>query len=86
MNFGYVVFGAVRRWSHFLVNTTHVPISLNIGHAQLEGSGFSVDIVEKVKSLPPKERLDFSVAFDPASVNLPEGSVSSVLQFNVSNA
>ncbi len=68
-----------------LTNDGHTPISFNIPHAALEGSGFSVDIMEKVRSLPPGECLDFNVTFDPTTLKVMEGEAVKLLHFNVSH-
>ena len=84
-DFGYVVYGAmipIRTLS--LANNGHTPISFTFPRSTLEGSGFAVDLMEKVQCLPPGERLDFNVTFDPTTIKRMEGEVVKDLHFNVS--
>ena len=67
-----------------LVNNGHSPVSFTIPHSALEGSGFSVVMMEKVRSLPPEETLDIEVTFDPTLIKLTEGKAKAPLHFNVS--
>ncbi len=70
--------------SLYLINNGYTPISFSIPHMALEGSGFSIDLMEKVRALPPGERLDFNVTFDPTTIKMTEGKASASLHFNVS--
>ena len=87
LDFGYVVCGSmIPIQPLILTNNGHTPISFAIPHATLEGSGFSVDIMEKVCSLPPGEWLEFNVTFDPTAIRILDGEVVKDLHFNVSHA
>ena len=86
MDFGYVVYGLVAMRTAILANTGHCPVSFTTAHAALEGTGFSVDLGDKVRSLPGApdfEVLEFVVRFDPAAVKCSDGPVEAVLPFNV---
>ena len=67
-----------------LVNNGHTPISFHVPRSALEGSGFRVDMMEKVRSLPPDETLDLDVTFDPTLIMMEEGKALTTLNFNVS--
>ena len=69
-----------------LANTGSCPVSFNASHKHLEGTGFSLDLVSKVRALPgspDEENLEFNVQFDPAAINCPLGIVQTLLPFNV---
>jgi hypothetical protein len=84
-DFGYVVYGAAIPMQQLtLTNNGQTPISFIFHRPALEGSGFTVDLIEKVQSLPPGEWLDFNVTFDPTSICVMEGEVVKDLHFNVS--
>ena len=71
-----------------LTNLGHCPVSFNTARKALDGTGFSVNLAPKVRSLPGAphhESLEFMVQFDPASVHLTSGSVQALLPFNVSS-
>ena len=62
-------------------------MSFNTQRNALQNTGFSVDIGDKVKSLPgaPEfESLQFNVRFDPASSKFAEGHIEARLPVNVS--
>ena len=85
MDFGYVVYGAtIPIKSLHLSNNGCTPISFRIPHSVLQGSGFAIDIVERVRSLPPGESLDFNITFDPTTIKQTEGEAETHLNFNVS--
>ena len=70
-----------------LANTGSCPVSFNTAHKHLEGTGFSIDLVSKVRALPggpdDAESLEFTVQFDPAAIQCPLGPVQALLPFNV---
>ena len=69
-----------------LTNIGSFPLSFTPAHSSLTGTGFSINLASKVKSLPgaPQyESIDFDVHFDPASVNCQLGHVEAVLPFQV---
>ena len=81
-----MVYGAsVPTRSLSLINTGHTSISFVIPRNALEGSGFTVDMMEKVHSLPPQERLPLIISFDPVLISLTDGKASTNLNFNVSH-
>ena len=85
LDFQYVVYGAtIPMRSLYLINNGYTPISFSIPHTALEGSGFSIDLMEKVRSLPPGERIDFNITFDPTTIKMTEGKAETSLNFNVS--
>ena len=87
LDFGYVVYGCVEYRSVTLTNVSYPLISFTMVHGSLHNTGFSVDIVERVKNLPGApdcESIDFNVKLDPASVHCPLGKVEARLPFNVS--
>ena len=86
LDFGYVVYGLVVSHPLILTNVGHCPVSFTTFHRSLEGTGFSVDLGERVRSLPGEpepEGIEFSVRFDPAAVQCAEGRVEATLPFNV---
>ncbi len=84
LDFGYVVYGMVASRTFHLTNVGHIPVSFTTPHKLLRGSGFSVDLGEKVKALPPDETLDFTVTFDPAAIKCSNGKRLIEVFFNVS--
>ena len=87
LDFGYVVYGSVETRRVTLTNTGSCPVSFNTTHKTLEGTGFSPDLVSKVRALPgapEAESLEFNVQFDPAAVQCPLGHVQALIPFNVS--
>ena len=83
LDFGFVVYGNVLRRSMFLANTGHFPINISVNKKALVGSGFSVDATDKIKALPEGERVNFTVTFDPASINCPKQEIMANLPFKV---
>ena len=86
LDFGYVVYGLVVSHPLILTNVGHCPVSFTTFHRSLEGTGFSVDLGERVRSLPGEpepEGIEFCVRFDPAAVQCAEGRVEATLPFNV---
>ena len=86
LDFGYVVYGLVVSHPLTLTNVGHCPVSFTTSHRSLEGTGFSVDLGDRVRSLPGEPEpvgIEFSVRFDPAAVHCPEGRVENTLPFNV---
>lgn len=86
LDFGYVVYGSVETRRVTLTNTGSCPVSFNTSHKHLEGTGFSLNLVAKVRSLPgipDAESLEFTVQFDPAAINCPLGNMQALLPFNV---
>lgn len=67
-----------------LSNVGHCPVSFGTAHKVLEGTGYSIDLGEKIRALPLNECLDFTVRFDPAAIKCTMGKVTTVLPFNVS--
>jgi len=87
LDFGYVVYGCIDHRSVTLTNVGYPLISFTSSHTTLNNTGFSVDIVERVKNLPGApdcESIEFKVKFDPASVHCEMGKVEAHLPFNVS--
>ena len=84
LDFGYVVYGLVVSRTITLSNVGHCPVSFSTAHRALEGTGYSIDLGEKIRALPSSECLDFTVRFDPAAIKCTKGKVSTVLPFNVS--
>ena len=88
LDFGYVVYGSVETRRVTLTNTSFLPVSFNTSHKTLEGTGFSLDLIPKVRALPgapEPECLEFNVQFDPAAVQCPLSHIQALLPFNVSN-
>ena len=83
LDFGYVVYGLVVSRTITLSNIGHCPVTFTTAYKALEGTGYSIDLGEKVRALPSLECLDFTVRFDPASVKCTKGKVSTLLPFNV---
>ena len=83
LDFGFVVYGNVLRRSMFLVNTGHCPINISVNKKALVGSGFSADATDKIKALPEGEKVNFTVTFDPASINCPTREIMANLPFKV---
>ena len=86
LDFGYVIYGSVETRKVTLTNAGFCPVSFNSSHKHLEGTGFSVDIVSKVRALPgipDEDSLEFSVQFDPAAVHSHLGPLQASLPFNV---
>ena len=84
LDFGYVVYGLVVSRTITLSNVGHCPVSFSTAHKALEGTGYSIDLGEKIRALPSSECLDFMVRFDPTAIKCTKGKVSTVLPFNVS--
>ena len=84
LDFGYAVYGLVVSRTVTLSNAGHCPVSFTTAHRVLEGSGYSIDLGEKIRALPPGESLEFTVRFDPAAIKCTRGIVTTVLPFNVS--
>ena len=81
-----MVYGSVETRRVALTNTGSCPVSFNTSLKTLEGTGFSLDLVSKVRALPgapEPESLEFNVQFDPAAVQCPLGHTNTVLPFNV---
>ena len=83
LDFGFVVYGNVLRRSMFLANTGHCPINISVNKKALVGSGFSADATDKIKALPEGEKVNFTVTFDPASINCPTREIMANLPFKV---
>lgn len=86
LDFGYMVYGLVASKTVTLTNTGWCPVSFATAHTALQGTGFSVDLGDKVRSLPGApdfEELEFVVRFDPASIKYSDGPVEALLPFNV---
>ena len=83
LDFGFVVYGLVVSRTLTLTNAGHCPVSFNTATHALEGSGFSLDLGGRVRSLPETESLEFTLRFDPAATKSPEGRVEVTLPFNV---
>ena len=69
-----------------LTNVGSCSVSFNTSHKHLDGTGFSLDLVSKVRSLPgtpDAETLEFSVQFDPAAIQCAQGQAQALLPFNV---
>ena len=82
-----MVYGLVVSRTITLTNVGHSPVSFTTAHRSLAGTGFSVDLGEKVRSLPgapDPEALEFTIRFDPAAILCPEGHVETGVPFNVS--
>lgn len=79
------MYGSIESQLVLLTNNGYTPISFSIPHWALEGTGYSVDLIEKVRALPPGEALDFNVTFDPTVTKKTEGKSMGVLHFNVSD-
>ena len=84
LDFGYVVYGLVVSRTITLSNVGHCSVSFSTAHKTLEGTGYSIDLGEKIRALPSNECLDFTVRFDPAAIKCTKGKVSTLLPFNVS--
>ena len=84
LDFGYIVYGLVVSRTITLSNVGHCPVSFSTAHRALEGTGYSIDLGEKIRALPSNECLDFTVRFDPAAIKCTKGKVSTLLPFNVS--
>ena len=88
LDFGYVVYGLVVSKLVLLTNIGHCPVSFTTAHTALERTGFSVDLGDRIRSLPGDpdyESIEFTVRFDPAAIRCPEGQVQALLPFNVSS-
>ena len=83
LDFGFVVYGMVVSRTLHLTNVGHCPVSFTTAHRQLQDSGFTVDLGDKIRALPPREKLEFTVTFDPAAIKCPKGKTTTVLPFNV---
>ena len=83
LDFGYVVYGHVLRKTVFLTNVGDFPCTVAVGRRALAGTGFSVDLTDKIKALPEGERVECVVTFDPASVNCPTEETMAVLPLQV---
>lgn len=84
LDFGYVVYGLVVSRTVTLSNAGHSPVSFTTAHQVLEGSGYSIDLGDKIRALPPCESLEFTVRFDPTAIKCTMGKVTTILPFNVS--
>ena len=65
-----------------LTNAGFCPVSFTTAHQIIEGTGFSIDLGDKIKALPPHESIGCTVRFDP--IKCEPGSTCTVLPFNVS--
>lgn len=83
LDFGYVVYGLVVSRTVTLSNIGHCPVSFTTAHKVLEGTGYSIDLGERIRALPSSECLDFTVRFDPATIKCTMGEVTAVLPFKV---
>lgn len=84
LDFSHVVYSQVVSRTVTLTNTGYSPVSFTTAHSALEHTGFSLDLGERIHSLPEFESLEFTVRFDPAAIRCPEGHVEARLPFNVS--
>ena len=83
LDFGYVVYGHVLRKTVFLTNAGDLPCTVAVGRRVLAGTGYSVDLTDKIKALPEGERVEFVVTFDPASAHCPTEETVAVLPLQV---
>lgn len=87
LDFGHTVYGLVTSNAVTLRNIGHTAVSFSTQRSALQNTGFSVDLGDKVKSLPgaPEfESLQFNVRFDPASARCAEGHIEAKLPVDVS--
>ncbi|EDV21657.1 uncharacterized protein TRIADDRAFT_30117, partial [Trichoplax adhaerens] len=87
LDFGYVVYGAVKTHIVRIANVGHSPVSFSINKDHLPSTGFKVEL-DRVKSLPGApayEPLDFAVSFKPQSAELPEGEINVFVPFQVAH-
>lgn len=83
LDFGYVVYGLVASHTITLTNIGSFPLTFSPVHSSLVESGFSIKLGNKIKALPENESIEFTVLFDPASVNHPLGHAETTLPFQV---
>ena len=83
LDFGYTILGDMCKKRVILTNTSPLSVTVNVQKKAIAGSGFSVDLSDKIKSLPDGEIVDFIVKFDPASVNCHIQEVVAVLPLQV---
>ena len=86
LDFGYVIYGQMKIRHVNLKNLGPFPVSFNTGYKHIQGTGFFIDLAQKVRDLPgvpEPDSLEFSVTFDPAAAKCPEGNVKVLLPFNV---
>ena len=65
-----------------ITNNGFFPVSFSVDRSVIVSSGFFLGL-DRVRSLPPGETLNFVVTFDPKSVD--QGLHSAIVPFNVSS-
>ena len=83
LDFGYVVYGLVASHTITLTNIGSFPLTFSPAHSSLAESGFTIKLGNKIKALPENESIEFTVLFDPASVNHLLGYAEITLPFQV---
>ena len=83
LDFGCVVSGLTVSRRIVLTNIAPSALSLTTPQSSLTNTGFSVTLDPKIKDLPPGEIIDFTVQFDPASVNSSLGYTEAMLPIQV---
>ena len=84
LDFGFVEYGSIKTHIITVTNNGHVPISFPSGREALHLTGFKCDMPEKVRALPPGEKLEVMVRFDPSMLVVKDGEATASLFFNVS--
>lgn len=83
LDFGYVVSRLTVSKRVLLTNIGLHPVSLSASLSSLVNTGFTTTLSNKIKDLPPGEAIDFTVQFDPVSVNGTLGHTGTVLPLQV---
>ena len=83
LDFGYIIYGLVTTRTVTLTNIGNYPLSFNLPQSSLSGTGFSIDLGKRVKSLSIEDCIEFTVTFDPAGAKRSLGYVESTLPFQV---
>eukprot|EP00794_Sanderia_malayensis_P018879 gene18879-20779_t len=84
LDFGYVVYGAVKSQTGQLKNPGCTPVSFIAEKRGLAVTGFSLSL-DRVRDLPEGEAIDFNVSFDPEAANLSLGPVETVVPVKITN-
>ena len=82
LDFGHVVAGNMCSQELTITNNGFFPVSFSVDRSVIVSSGFFLGL-DRVRSLPPGETLNFVVTFDPKSVE--QGLHSAIVPFNVSS-
>jgi len=76
--------GCIKSQVITIINNGLVPVSLPSSRDTLQQTGFSCEMPERIIALPPGEKLDLVVKFDPSLLAVKDAESKASLFFNVS--